>query len=274
MSTLERQIDAISTLFVQALSHTIRLVQWHAGVSARPGAMASLVHDINSEKSLQLAQLLKQQSIGASTPTLYEHWIAESLSNAHAAVKQIRPRAVRAFRWRGQKTNGIFEAHIATARDNFANSTSGVKRCINQCFSQPQQYQTEGIEELAELSNTIQKLERRLDILASRILSLVYSPRLWVVILVFILLSIPVGYYVEAVRSTGSTDGELLQHEVSAKFDKQASDITKIAKQPEKDFWTKTDEISKKIKDIVGNAKTIIAGLLAIWGLLIKRLGR
>jgi hypothetical protein len=66
----------------------------------------------------------------------------------------------------------------------------------------------------------------------------------------------------------------LLHKEVVLTLEKQASEIGAIVKQPEKDFWTKADEASKKIKDIVGNTKTIITGLLAIWGLVIKRLGR
>jgi len=274
MTALEKQLSAISELFVEAQARAIRLVQCHADAQGTPESITQLRRCITAGDCPQLTQLLGQKPINGSTPSLHEHWIGESLSNAHAAFKNIQPRVVRAYRWRRKPTFDVFETYISTAQKNFTDTTSGVIRCINECFSKPSQYRTEGIEELAELSSVAQKLERRFKILASRLLSLVYSPRVLAVAFVVLMVSIPIGYYIEAARTTGSVNVVSLQREVSQKLDKQTSEIRAIVEKPERDFWTKADEISKKIKDIVGNAKTTIMGLLAIWGVVIKRLGR
>jgi hypothetical protein len=195
MATLEKQLATISNLFAEALARTIRLVQYHANAQGKPDSVAQLEWHIASQNCPQLAQLLNYEPINGSKATLNERWLAESLSAADAALRNIQPRAVRAYRWRRRSTEFIFETHIRTAQQNFSDPISGVTDSIDKCFSNPQQYQTEGIEELAELSNLAGKLQRRIKILGSPILSPVYSPRLWIIVSVVLLASIPIGYY-------------------------------------------------------------------------------
>lgn len=275
MATLESQIKKISDLLDEALARTVRMVVYRPANTAIPESLNQLKSRIKMGKCPQLNALLKQQPFNGATPELHEHWIAESLQNAKTSIAKIDTRKVASFRWQRTNTQQIFQDHITSSQSAFVGSVSSVMPCISQRFSAPDDYKPEGIEELAQLSELAKKIQRRLKILKSRFLSFVYSPSLLATLVIILALSIPATYYVVAAYETHNSDPRVLQQSVDKQLKAHTEQLKAAAvDKPGKDFWTKLRDISKAVKEIVGNAKTTIATIFAIWALIIKRLGR
>lgn len=275
MATLNSQKSTICDLLDEALARTIRMVLYRPSNQAAPDSLGQLKRRIDQGNCPQLDALTVQSPLDGVKPNLYEHWIAKALLEAKVAIGKVNTTNVAAYRWQRRDTKAIFEARVEEAQAAFTRATSGVVACIAKCFTQPNDYRTEGIEELAQLSELTKKLQRRLAIFKSRFLSFAYSPKLLAALLAALVVSVPATYYVGAAIAARSVDIQALQPVVETQVKAHVDKVREAASDKAgKDFWAKTVDVSKQIKDIAGNTKTTIATLIAIWALLIKRLGR
>lgn len=272
MARLKKQQEAIIEALTDGIARAIRVVECGSPNKQRRRSLQEIRHDIGRLDSSVIETIIKQRPIFGLTPNLHESWLVASLVNAREHIKSIVASNVINFRRAGKSTVPIFENHLHAADSELTGSPAGALACIHQCFSKPDNYIPEGIEELTNLTKLVRAVRRKIEIIKSRFLSTILGARMLACLVLIALLSVPLTYYVEVCRCSTASSLIKAGPAVAEQLSIDAEKIHALATTPGESVLKKSASVVEDIWKLIDEIPKIIAAVVAVWGFARRRL--